>query len=357
MPAPTPLKESADTLPPDPPSDSATFEPDDFPPRHSPDLLATPRASFSHLEASVSTTVDRSLSDLKRCFSHDLRLAFRSKSPYFDTSPLDTFASDLISDLQNLLDPSASQLSKHEQQLLVTVHSTFDDGEKSVRELLEKVEHENSSLLDQRLKDLKEIWNCLLNRRRMLASTTNSVLNEVEKRRTAASIGRSETEKTFCDLSRRSTLNSLRLIDLSSQLEHDKRVKVSLRKLRTDLISRRRELNDQNDQYAGSIQTDLLNQVQEVESVLRRDCVSEMYRAIGECTADLKKVRDCLRDDLYDVDVAEKRAVARLRSPMRRPPAPRAAPVDYRAMSPARVGQAGLWRRDAQERVRFADLE
>jgi hypothetical protein len=282
-----------------------------------------PPSQLDSFEVAVLSTVDHSIGTFKRLMASDLANALRPGCGYFDSSLFDNFTADLLIELSALFDPDPASSSRAESSLIAGLNYAFEESAKPVRRLFQELEVRASQVRDRHLIDLKQIVQCLGDLRLSMKSIIDTSLQELEKERVAVSSRRDQEEARLRDLERKSRSLQLRLADTNSRLHHQKIELRSIKKLHQQLDATRREWEERTAETSNALESQLEKEAELLQAELKHDSTLEFDRSLDQCLTILTAVKDGLRDEVCEMDLAEKWAVSRLRSPVRRPPTSR----------------------------------
>ncbi|KAK8893691.1 hypothetical protein M9Y10_022118 [Tritrichomonas musculus] len=318
-----------------------------------------------YFETSINNSLDRSFSTFKRSVTREISSAFRPNSSVFDVSMFDTFLSGLITDVTSIFEVppsilnndinytrglnslpymtntnidnsttmnitidnngSASGTSSNsgnniESFLTRKLTQSFEENAKPIRKMFADAEVRKAQNREKRIDELKNLNNALNELRTAVKNISDATLQELERERYDAASRRDEEQAKFRSLERRSRSLKLKRADLDSKLNHQKMEKESMERLLKQMDDARHEWEDPSNDSGNTITQKLQKEIENLHNELNNDDTEKLDSLMKECSSLMMVVRDGLRDEIYEMDVAEKWAISRLRSPVRRPP-------------------------------------
>ncbi|OHT15339.1 hypothetical protein TRFO_42576 [Tritrichomonas foetus] len=281
------------------------------------------RTPAEYFESSINGVLDRSLSTFKRSVSREISSAFRPNNNNFDVSMFDSFLTGLLNDVNDLFEIPQSNANSNESSLTRKLSQTFDENAKPIRKLFADAEVRNAQTRDKRVDELKSLSSALSELRSAVKGIADATMQELERERYDAAARRDEEQARARAIERRARSLKLKRSELDSKLSHQKIEKESLERLMKQMEDAKREWEEQPVDSGNTITQKLQKEIDNLRNELSGDATDKVEILMQECASMMSSVRDGLRDEVCEMDVAEKWAVSRLRSPMRRGPVAR----------------------------------
>lgn len=326
-----------------------------------------------YFETSINNSLDRSFSTFKRSVTREISSVFRPNSTVFDVSAFDSFLTGLINEVTNIFEVPPSILKSevtfgrglnslqylsntssnadNSTSLSITIDSNgtnssnniesilvkkltqnFDENAKPIRKMFADAEVRKAQSREKRVDELKNLNVALNELRNAVKTISDATLQELERERYDAAARKDEEQSKFRTLERRARTLKLKRADLDSKLNHQKMEKESMERLLKQMEDSRREWEESTSDSGNSVTQKLQKEIESIRNELNNDESEKLDSLMKECTSLMASVRDGLRDEIYEMDLAEKWAVSRLRSPIRRTPMSRFDPSS--SMSP-----------------------
>ena len=218
---------------------------------------------------------------------------------------------------------STNSNSNIETVLVKKLTQNFEENAKPIRKLFADSEVKKAQNREKRIDELKTLSAAINELRNAVKTISDATLQELERERYDAASRRDEEQAKFRSLERRSRSLKLKRADLDSKLNHQKMEKESMERMMKQMEDARREWEESNNENGNMITQKLQKEIESIRNELNNDESEKLDSLMKECTGLMMNVRDGLRDEIYEMDLAEKWAVSRLRSPIRRNPMPR----------------------------------
>ena len=289
------------------------------------------RTPAEYFECSITNSLDRSLNTFKRSVTREISSAFRPNSSSFDVSLFDSFLTGLINDVAGLFEVPQTNIAASETSVTKKLSQTFDEGAKPIRKLFIDAEVKASQVRDRRVDELKSLNNALNDLRNAVKGIADATLQELERERFDAATRRDEEQARAREIERKARTLKLKRADLDSKLSHQKIEKESLERLVKQMEDARREWEETPTDIGNNIAQKIQKEIEALRSELTGDSTNKLDGLMQECASMMANVRDGLRDEVCEMDMAEKWAISRMRSPMRRPPMSRYDPQPQQA--------------------------
>lgn len=325
-----------------------------------------------YFESSINNSLDRSFSSFKRSITREVSSAFRPSNS-FDFSVFDTFLTGLVTEVTNIFEIPPSILSNDanssnlsimnisntsnimftnsmstsallsntpssniEQLLVKKLSQSFDENAKPIRKLLADAEVRNSQNRDKRIDDLKNLHNALNDLRIAVKNLSDSSVQELERERYDAAARRDEQQAKFRGIERRARSLKLKRSELESKLNHLKIEKESVDRLQKQMEEAHHEWEETPADSGNSITLKLQKEIEDLRNELSNDNSDQLDSLMQECYSLMSSVRDGLREEVFEMENLERWAIAKLRSPVRRPPMSR---FDQPMMTQSTIGR------------------
>jgi hypothetical protein len=316
-----------------PPEQSQNTEPD-FPFISARQELAPPqgdpvsvRSTIDSFESSVCNVLDRSFGNFKRIVTRDITSAFRANLNTSDPGIYDNFLVQLLSDITNAFIPPGSAVSEESDGIVLRLNSAFDEGAKPVRRILQDAEARASQSREKKVTELKQLANSVGELRSSVKTIMDATLQELEKERFEAATRRDQEQAKSRNIERKSRALKLKSADLDSRLKHQKIEKESIERLTKQMDETRREWEENSADTSNSITAKLQKEAELLRTELSNDTTAEFGQSLDQCVSLMVSVRDALKDEVCEMELTERWAVSRLRSPMRKAPFSKAEPI------------------------------
>ena len=286
-------------------------------------MVVTKKDPTDYFEQAINNAMDRSFGNFKRMVSRDITNAFRPNAGGFDTSMFDGFVTDLVTEIGQMFEAPQSTESADEATLTRRLNTAFDDNAKPIRRMFQDAEVKAAQHRERRLDDLKQLANSVNELRTAVKSITDATLQELEKERFDAATRRDEEQSKSRALERKARSLKLKHADLESRLSHQKIEKESVERLMKQMDDARREWEESQADSTNSTSHKLQKEIELLRSELNNEANESFEKLMDECAALMTSVRDGLSDEICEMEFAERWAVSRMRSPIRRAPVSR----------------------------------
>jgi hypothetical protein len=265
----------------------------------------------------------RAFESFKRTVSREISNAFHPHSSGLESSVYDKFIDDLVAQLSEIF--SRSPIVVGDDQLLIQkLNAAFDDGAKPIRRLFQESEVRASQGREKKLCELNQLSQSVEELRTSVQGIANATLQEFENERFEAASLRDHEQAKASALERRFRSLRLKRLDLGSRLKHQKIEKESVEQLSKQIDDTRREWEETTSNWTVSTAQRIQKEIELLQSGLGDQAGDGFQQSLEECIALLSAVGDGLRDEMCEMEMAERWAVVRMRSPMRRAPVGRA---------------------------------
>lgn len=283
-------------------------------------MVVTQKDPTDYFEHSINTAMDRSFGNFKRIVSRDITNAFRPNAGGFDSSLFDGFVTDLVTEIGQMFESPQSSESADEATLTRKLNTAFDDNAKPIRRMFQDAEVKAAQQRERRLDDLKQLANSVNELRTSVKGITDATLQELEKERFDSASRRDEEQAKARALERKARSLKLKYSDLESRLSHQKIEKESVERLMKQMDDARREWEESLTDTTNSTTHKLQKEIELLRAELNNDANEAFEKLMDECAALMTSVRDGLSDEICEMEYAERWAVSRMRSPIRRAP-------------------------------------
>jgi hypothetical protein len=237
---------------------------------------------------------------------------------------VDRFVGDLVSDLAALF--SADSVAHPTIGLVEQATSAFEEGTKPIRRMLQDAEARATQAHDSRATRLAELATSITGLRAGVKALADDALQEFEKERFDTAARATEEQARARTLERRARSLKLKHADLEAARKHQKVEKESVGRLLKQIDESRRDWGDSCSDPASATVQKLQKEIEILRNDLTNETTDEFEHALDECITVMNDAREALQDEMCQIDVIERWAVARLRSPMRRGSIPTADP-------------------------------
>jgi hypothetical protein len=287
-----------------------------------PPAIARPSPT-DRFQASISTALGCSFDNFKRTVSREVSNAFRQHSSRPDSSVYEKFIHDLVGQVSEIFGPSPVIVSD-DQLILQKLNAEFDDSANAIRLLFQESVARASREREKKVSELNQLSISVNELRTSVMGIANATLHELENERFEVAGLRDQEQARVGALERRSRSLKVKHADLDSRLRHQKIEKESVERLLKQIDDTRREWEEATSESAASAAQRMQKEIELLRSELDHQADEAFERTLEECTALMSAVCDGLRDEMCEMEMTERWAAGRIRSPMRRAPVGRA---------------------------------
>jgi hypothetical protein len=259
---------------------------------------------------------------------------------FLDTSACGRVTEQLLADMSGVFQVPDSIVTS--EALVRRIGLLFDDETRYVRRMLSEHSVEVKQQREDRISGLTAFSADLLEFRSALKQFTDSALAELEREQFDAAATRDQEERKLRASEQRLRALQTKRDDVAGRRQHQQAELESIGQLVRELEESRADYADRKAEALRRVEDDIGKEIELLRVELNRGSDTEARKVVAECGELFNSVRDGLRDELCEMEMVERWAVSRLRSPIRKPPAPRVSP---------RTGEQPLIRA-AQERMR-----
>jgi hypothetical protein len=272
------------------------------------------------MEAVFECALDRSFLNLKRAVAREIKTLLRASAPALDLGTCDRFRDRLLSELESAVDVTGPPPINDDRAVVERVASIVDETILPVRRELRDFGAKERQLRERRLADLRAFASSVTEFRASLKSVCDLTLQELEKQRCDDSAAR-EREAA------RVRANEARLFSLTTkQSELEQRMRKQREEFEAIEKAARQIEEGRSDLARAPIDGEYDRVIQrEMEALIAemRRGDPELDSVLADCSTQIGQVKDGILDEVLEMDAAERWAVSRLRSPIRRTPASR----------------------------------
>jgi hypothetical protein len=277
----------------------------------------SPAEVFEH---GVTFALDRSLDNFRRAVNRELTSAFRSNSNGKDMIAVDNFVGELVGDLTALFVQPSGSVAQEEKSLVSKVNSVFEENAKSIRWLFQDAESKSLQIREAQITRLAQMSTSISELRANVKNLADETLQEFEKERfdTTARLDLEQTKAR--QLERRARTLKLKQADLDATLRHQKLERDSVERLLRQIDESRREWEESYADPSTAVVQKLQKEIELLRSELANETTDEFERSLDQCINVMNGVRENLRDEMCQIDMIERWAMARFRTPVRKGP-------------------------------------
>jgi hypothetical protein len=273
--------------------------------------------ALNSIDATFSVALDRSLLNLKRVIGRELRTAFRARRPPIDAGLFDRFLDGLLADLSAVVESAGSPPPPNPRAVVRAISAALGEELRPIRRSLRDLSAGARELRERRLRRLQAFALSLAGFRSSRRGVWELALQELEGHRFEEAVAR-ERE------SARGRAHEGRLLALAAA-RRDLALRAAHQRAELEAAERLlRQAQDGRAELEGAGPGLRRAALREADAFVAesRAGAPELEGLLRECAAQIADARDRAMQELVEMDAVERSAVARLRSPVRRPPAP-----------------------------------
>jgi hypothetical protein len=277
-------------------------------------LPPTPTDIF---QRSLSTALDQSFDSFKRTVNWEVSNAFRSTSAGLEVSVYDSLIQSIVSEVSEIFSPPESQVVNEDEVVIQKLTMTFDDAVRPIRRLLQESQTKAAQVREKKLTELGQLSLSVNELKASVQGVADSTLQEFERERCEAANRLDQEQAKARAIERRSRSLKHKRTELDSRLNHHKIEKQSVEQLLKQIDDARREWEEASSESEASSAQRLQKEMESLASELSPEATQEFEGVLDDCMSVMSAVRDGLRNDLSELEMAEWRA-SRMGPPQRR---------------------------------------
>jgi hypothetical protein len=178
---------------------------------------------------------------------------------------------------------------------------------------------------DDQISRLTALSGELIEFRAAVKHFTDAALAELEREQFDAVVAHDQEERKLRTSEQRLRALQAKRSDVAARQQHQKTELESIGHLMSELDDSRTDFAESKREAQGRVEDEIGKEIELLRAELNRGVDTEIRKIVAECGELFNNVRDGLRDELYEMEIAERWAVSRLRSPVRKPPVLRVA--------------------------------
>jgi hypothetical protein len=268
-------------------------------------------------QRSLSTALDQSFDSFKPTVNREVSAAFRSISAGLEASVYTAFIEGLVGEVSEFFSTPEPLVVSDDPLVIQKLTLTFDEGARPIRRLFQESETKAAQVREKKFTELGQLSLSVNELKTSVKGIADSAIQEFERERFEAANRRDQEQAKARGIERRARSLKLKRADLDSRLQHQKMEKQSVERLLKQIDDARREWEDAANEPSASMAQRVQKDMESLASELSPEATQAFEWALDDCISLMNAVRDGLRSEICELEMAERRA-SRLRPPQRR---------------------------------------
>lgn len=268
------------------------------------------RSKYDSIEAGFASAMDRSMANLKRIFANEFASIVRQPSSPVPAFDVDEFSDSLSAEVSEIIQAPLQSIDIGVQNVSRKVASVIDEHTKPVSANLAEVDSRNAVAADHHIAELRQLQDELESLRSVFKKSTDGIVQELEKERLNASTIRDKEQAKYRQLEQRMRAIKLKQVELESKSNHQNVEREGIERLSKQLEQKRRvwEEESQSNMYedGGSLRQRILQELNDLRNDLANESFESLTRAVDDGLASIKEEGDGLRNELMELELANR---------------------------------------------------
>lgn len=315
------------------------------------------------IEQTFSNTFDRSLNNFKRLFSSEFSAIMRQpiSNMNFD---VDDFSETLSSEVGSIIESPYSTIDINTQGVSKKVSLAIEEHTKPVTSLLAEAEARNSVAIDHHISELQQLQNELDSLRTVFKTNSDGILKELEKEKHNASSIRDAEQVRLREMEQRMRTLKLKQVELEARSNHQSIERDSLERSSKQFEQKKREWEEETlpmmYDEGGTLRQRILQELNDLKQEITSESFDDLNQSVDESLKILKEEGDNMRNELMELEMANRWAIARAKEVRTRTPqasSPSALKTPRRNKSVANEAQERLMQLRRQREATMRDMK
>lgn len=261
------------------------------------------------MEIGFATSLDRSISNFKRMFTNEFNQIFRQQSNNV-TFDVDEFSDKLASEIASIIECPVTPADINSQNIARKVQVAIDEHTKPVTGILIEAEQRNSVAAEHHISELKQLQEELDSLRTVYRTSAEQIYRELERERQNSAAIRDNELSHSREIEQKLRTLKLRQIELETRAKNQAVEEESLERSLKMFEQKRREWEDERlpNLYdeGGAIRRRIIDELSALRAEISQESFDELSQTINEGLRIIKEEGDSLRNELMDLELANR---------------------------------------------------
>jgi hypothetical protein len=244
----------------------------------------------------------------------DISNAIRQNTGGNENLLCDDFLAKLTADISSLF----AVPENDEATVTVHINSSFDEGARPIRRMLQDAEARKKGVRDEKLVELKKLASSLGDLRGSMKDVMESTLEELEQVRFEAVNRRDKEQAKARAIERKSRSLKSKAVDLDSRLKQQLVERESNEKLAEKIEHARSKWEQNATNSSGDVRANIQKELDLLRQDLSQNGSQDLDSSLDECSSLLSAVRDELAEEASEMDRTQCLVLTRPRTPLHR---------------------------------------
>lgn len=268
----------------------------------------------SQIDANFGATLDRSMSHLKRMFVTEFAAIVRQPANQVTGFDIDEFTDQLNTEVEETIQSPYQSIELHEHAIVKRITGAIEENTKPVITILAETKARNSAAADRHTAELRQLQDELNGLGSQLKVSADGIVSELEKERRSRISFRDAEQAKVRDLEQRLRAIRLKQVELESKASHQSAEREGFDRIVKQFEEKRRNWEEAAPllyDEGGALRQKILTHLVELRRDIGEDAIDDFTRAIDEALEIVKEEGEALKDELLELEFANRRLLGR----------------------------------------------
>lgn len=300
-------------------------------PVYSTPMVSAPPSPIYTVERNFSNTLSRSMTSFRRYFLNEFSTIMRQPPELSVDYDVEDYTETLTSEVSSIIQSPIQLIDLNDQPLARKISTSLDEQIKPLTSVLAESDAKNSKAAEMHISELKQLQEELDNLRNVFKQNADGIIRELEREKTNTTTLHDIEKKRIRDVENKIRQIKLRQVELEAKSTHQNAERDAILRSIKQLEQKRADWeeefapNDVDD--SSSLRQRILSEITNLRHEIGEDSFEEINGSIEEAVRLLKEESSNMRNELYDLELANRMLANKIQLtqtekmiPKRRPP-------------------------------------